>query len=186
MFPGGVPTCSRCESDKLRFDATFSLGHYEGLLKELILRMKADRHEQIGQVIAELICNRYRKELRQLQVDAVVPIPMTPLSFLRRRTNPPAVIARRIGRELCIPMMGRLLQRSPNLSPQHVLSRAGRFRNVKGGYRVRKGFHLDGPHIMLIDDVMTTGATCSEVARILKREGASRVTVVIAARTHNN
>jgi ComF family protein len=186
VYPGNVPTCSRCDGDKLRFDSTFSLGHYEGLLKDMVLRMKSDRNEQVGQVLSEIVLDRHGESLRRLDLDAIVPVPMTPWAFLLRRTNPAAVIARRIGRDLGVPVIGRLVERSSYLTPQHVLSRAGRFRNVRGGYRVRRGYRMENPHILLVDDVMTTGATCSEIARILKRAGAARVSVVVIARTPNS
>jgi ComF family protein len=185
-YPGSMPTCYRCETDKLRFDATFSMGHYEGWLKESILRMKTDRHEQWGQVFAELICERYGDELRALNADAIVPIPSSTWNQFTRRTNGPTVLARAIGQRLNIPVMSRLLSRSNQLVPQRELSRAGRFRNVRGGYRMRSGYRLDSPNILLVDDVLTTGATCSEAARILKRAGAARVSVVIVARTPNS
>jgi ComF family protein len=184
-YPGNLPTCFRCESDKLRFDVTFSLGHYEGWLKESILRMKTDGNEQWGQVLAQLIVARYGDELCALEADAIVPIPSSPWNKLTRRTNGPTVLARALGQRLRIPVMSRLLIRSNQLAPQRELSRAGRFRNVRGGYQVRKSYRFDSPHILLVDDVLTTGATCSEAARILKRAGAERVSVVVVARTPN-
>lgn len=186
QYPGSMPTCFRCETDKLRFDATFSLGHYEGWLKESILRMKTDRHEQWGQVFAELIYERYDDEIRALNVDAIVPIPSTTWNQFTRRTNGPTVLARVLGQRLSIPVMSRLLTRSRGLAPQRELSRAGRFRNVRGGYRVQSRYRFDSPNILLVDDVLTTGATCSEAARILKRAGAARIAVVVVARTPNS
>jgi ComF family protein len=186
VYPGSLPTCFRCESDKLRFDATFSLGHYEGWLKESILRMKTDGSEQWGQVFAQLMVERYGEELRAFDVDAIVPIPSSTWNQFKRRTNGPTVLARALGQRLKIPVMSRLLKRSNHLAPQRELSRAGRFRNVRGGYQVRKSYRFDSPHILLVDDVLTTGATCSEAARILKRAGARQVTVVVVARTPNS
>ncbi|MDZ4657571.1 MAG: ComF family protein [Bythopirellula sp.] len=185
-YPGYVATCPRCDENRLRFDATYSLGHYEGLLRDLVLRMKTDRREQLAQVFARLICERYGESLRQLEADAIMPIPMTPWHRLRRKTNPQEVIAAGVGRELGIPVFRRLLKRSHNLHPQRGLSSAGRLRNVRGGYHVRGGYQMQSPHVLLVDDVLTTGATCSEVARILKRSGAARVTVLVVARTPNS
>lgn len=185
-YPGDVATCPRCEENRLRFDATYSLGHYDGLLRELVLRMKTDRSEQLAQVFARLISDRYGRALRELNADAILPIPMTPWHRLRRKTNPQEVIAASLGRELGIPIFRRLLKRSHDLHPQRGLSSAGRFRNVKGGYQVRGGYQMQSPHLLLVDDVLTTGATCSEVARILKRHGAARVTVLVVARTPNS
>ncbi len=185
-YPGHVATCPRCEEHRLCFDATYSLGHYEGLLRELVLRMKTDRREQLAQVFSRMICERHGESLRQLAADAIMPIPMTPWHRLRRKTNPPEVIAAGVGRELGIPVFRRLLKRKHDLHPQRGLSSAGRFRNVRGGYHIRNGYKIAAPHILLVDDVLTTGATCSEVARILKRSGVARVTVLVVARTPNN
>lgn len=185
-YPGDVPSCFRCESHKFRFDATYSLGHYDGLLRELILRMKTDRHEQLAQIFTNLICERYGYELRSLNFDAVVPVPMTLVNRLKQKTNPQGALAAGVSRELGVPLFRRLLQRNMSLSPQRGLSAAGRFRNVHSGYRLRKGYKIDSPHVLLVDDVMTTGATCSEIARILKRNGVARVTVLVVARTPNN
>jgi ComF family protein len=186
VYPGNVETCQRCESDKLRFDRTFSLGHYEGLLRELILRMKTDSREQLGQVFAQLVMDRHGDELRSCQFDAIASVPMTAWHRWMRGTNAPGVIARALGRHLDVPVYGRLVERAYSAVPQRGLTRAGRFRNVRGGYRFRKEYHLDEPHLLLVDDVMTTGATCSEIARLLKRNGAARVTVLVVARTPNN
>jgi ComF family protein len=186
FYPGSVGTCFRCESYNLRFDAAYSLGHYEGLLRELVLRMKTDSQEQVAQIFTRLLAERYGDELRQLAFDAIVPIPMTPFHRLKQRTNPQGVIAAGLGRSLGVPVFRRLLKRSLNLHPQRGLSSAGRFRNVRGGYEVRGGYKIAAPHVLLVDDVLTTGATCSEAARVLKRSGVARVTVLVVARTPNN
>jgi ComF family protein len=170
----------------LHFDRTFSLGHYEGLLRESILRMKTDPLEQWGQVFAQLAIERYGPRLRQCEFDALMPVPMTLWHRWMRGTNAPGVIARALGRHLDVPVISRLVQRVYGTVPQRGLTRAGRFRNVRGGYRFRKEYRLDSPHILLVDDVMTTGATCSEIARLLKRNGAARVTVLVVARTPNS
>jgi predicted amidophosphoribosyltransferase len=57
-----------------------------------------------------------------------------------------------------------------------------RWENVRRAFSVRGGYHLKEAHVLLVDDILTTGATCSEAARTLRKAGASRVTVVVAAR----
>jgi ComF family protein len=148
--------------------------------------MKTDRNEQWGRLFARLMIKRYGDELCGADFDAIVPVPMTAWHRWMRGTNAPAVIAWALGQHLHVPVIGRLVQRTYAAVPQRGLSRAGRFRNVRGAYRFRKEYRLDGPHLLLVDDVMTTGATSSEIARLLKRNGAVRVTVLVAARTPNN
>jgi ComF family protein len=148
--------------------------------------MKTDRYEQWGRAFAQIMVDRFGDDLSAASFDAIVPVPMTAWHRWMRGTNAPAVIARALGSHLNVPVIGRLVQRTYAAVPQRGLSRAGRFRNVRGGYRFRKEYRLDGPHLLLIDDVMTTGATGSEIARLLKRNGAARVTVLVVARTPNN
>lgn len=184
--PGDVETCPRCRTDKLRFDATLSLGHYAGGLREMILRMKHDQREQWGQLFAQLVEDRLGSLLHESQLDAIVPVPATAWNRWLRGTNAPTVIARALSQKLGVPAYTQLVRRSYGTVPQRGLSRSGRFRNVRGGYHVRKGYQLASPHLLLVDDVMTTGATCSEIARLLKRSGAVRVTVLVIARTPNS
>ena len=70
-----------------------------------------------------------------------------------------------------------------NVPRQMGLSREGRLRNLAGLMRLRPGYHLTAAHVLLVDDILTTGATCSEASRALKRAGAAEVTVVVLART---
>lgn len=181
-----VDTCPRCEADKLRFDATLALGPYNGLLRDLVLRMKNDRSEQIGRFFANLMLDRWKQELQQMRVDAVLPIPTTRLRKLARGTNPPEVISRQIASRMGWEHFPHCLKCRRNSLPQHGLSRPGRFRNIRGRLHVARGYYLESPHILLVDDVLTTGATCSEAARILKRQGAVRVTVLAVGRTFDN
>ncbi|TWU29449.1 DNA utilization protein GntX [Bythopirellula polymerisocia] len=181
-----METCPRCETDKLHFDNTFALGPYEGLLRDLVLRMKNERSEKLGRLFACLLEERWGEKLQSLPIDAVVPIPMTPLRRLIRGTNPPEVVARKIASSMGWLHLPHLLTRRRNSLPQHGLSRPGRFRNIRGGLSVPRGYHLEFPHILLVDDVLTTGATCSEAARTLKRRGASLVTVLVVGRTSDS
>jgi predicted amidophosphoribosyltransferase len=76
-----------------------------------------------------------------------------------------------------------MLQVRRNIPPQIGLSRPGRFRNVAGEMALRPGYSLQAAHVLVVDDILTTGATASEAARVLKRAGAARVSVFVLART---
>ncbi|NOZ40644.1 MAG: ComF family protein [Planctomycetes bacterium] len=182
-IPGAVPECAHCCEEKLWFDRALALGEYEGLLRSQVLAMKTDRSERLAGALGQLIAVRMGDELRVLQPDAIVPVPMHAWRRLARGTNPPAALATTLGKELGLPTFSRLLVRSRNTQPQVGLSRPARFRNIRGEMRVRKSYSMEAPHVLLVDDTLTTGATCSEAARMLKRAGAAKVTVVVAART---
>ena len=181
--PGAASECGQCRNQKYWFDGVFALGDYDGLLREQALAMKTDRSERIANAIGKLVATRYGKQLRDLRLDGIVPIPMHPWRRLVRGSNSPVALASSMGRELAIPTFTRLLYRQRNSRPQIGLSQPARFRNVRGEMQFRKSYQFQQPHLLLVDDVLTTGATCSEAARILKRAGAARVTVAVAART---
>lgn len=182
-IPGAVPECAHCRDEKLWFDRALALGEYEGLLRDQILAMKTDRSERLAGAIGHLMGARLDDELRALRPDAIVPVPMHAWRRLARGTNPPAALATTLGRMLDLPTFSRLLIRRRNAQPQVGLTRPARFRNIRGEMQVRKSYSMSAPHVLLVDDTLTTGATCSEAARMLKRAGAAKVTVVVAART---
>ncbi len=182
-IPGAVDDCVRCRAPTIRFDQTFALGSYDGLLRDLVLQMKRDRSERFAHMFAHLIALQRRDHLETLQIDAIAAVPMHPWRRLTRGTNAAAALADGLGRRLGLEVCAGLLRRRRNTRSQLGLTPAGRFRNVRGEMRVAAGYHLDAPHVLLVDDVLTTGATCSEAARMLKRAGAARVTVVVVART---
>jgi predicted amidophosphoribosyltransferase len=110
---------------------------------------------------------------------------MHPWRRIKRGTNPPATMAKFIGHELGLPALPKALRRR-NSGPQKGLSRSARFRNMKNEMRTRAGYHLGAFRVLLIDDILTTGATCSEAARALKKAGAAEVTVLVVGRTPTN
>ncbi len=182
-IPGAVSECAHCRNEKLWFDRVLALGEYEGLLRALILTTNTDRSERLGNALGELMATRLGDELRALQPDTIASVPMHAWRRLARGTNPPATLAMSLGRKLGLPTFSRLLVRRRNTQPQVGLTRSARFRNVRGEMQVRKSYSMEAPHVLLVDDTLTTGATCSEAARMLKRAGAAQVTVVVAART---
>ena len=147
------------------------------------MAMKRDRSERLANAFGRLIAVRQGDALRALQPDAIVPVPMHAWRRFARGTNPPAALAASLGRMLGLPTFPRALVRHRHPQPQVGLSRPARFRNVRGQMQVKKSYSLEAPHVLLVDDTLTTGATCSEAARMLKRAGAAQVTVVVAART---
>ncbi len=180
---GVVLECNHCREVKLRFDRTIALGSYDGLLRQLIMRMKTDRSELLVHLLTELAWRERRAELQSLDVDVVTAVPMHPWRRWRRGTNPPRAMAQRLAEKLRAPAAGGMLRLLRNVPAQVGLSRPARFRNVQGEMAVRATYHLEAAHVLLVDDILTTGATCSEAARVLKRAGAKEVTVFVVGRT---
>jgi ComF family protein len=175
-------SCPSCKKAKLWFDAVTPLGGYHTGLSEAVLRMKHTSHDVLSVAMGQLLIERRRNELAEHQADVIVPIPM----FWRRRvyrgTNSPETLARCLAESLAIPVRRSVLVRRRNTPPQAGLAPSRRFENVRGAFRVRKPEAVKDARVLLVDDVLTTGATCSEAAKMLKEAGAAMVAVAVVAR----
>jgi len=174
--------CYRCRGWKLWFEKTIALGHYGGRLRELLLRMKQAEGDAISLAIGRLIWRRCGEQLVALEADVVVPIPLHWQRRIVHRTNSAAVLAEVLSSQLHLPRADGLLKRTRSTLRQFDLNPPKRWENVRRAFAVRAGYHLRETHVLLVDDILTTGATCSEAARVLHTAGAARVTVVVAAR----
>jgi ComF family protein len=144
--------------------------------------MKHGAGEPLSAAMGDLLVAKRRGMLAAVEADVVVHIPMYWGRRLVRGTNSPEILARRLARRLGIPWESRLLVRRRNTLVQPDLPPRERFRNIQGAFRVDKGYDLGGARVLLVDDVLTTGATCSEAAKWLKQAGAAHVAVAVLAR----
>lgn len=171
---------------KLYFDSATALGPYEAELREIVYRMKRESGEPFAEAMAKLLIAYRHDCLSQWACTSVVPIPMFWTRRLVRRTNNPEVLAGHISRQLGVHVEPKILYRCRNTKLQRELLPRERFRNVAGAFAVRPGISLSGQNILLVDDVMTTGATANEAARVLKKAGAAKVLVAVIARAQGN
>ena len=115
-------------------------------------------------------------------VDVVMPVPLHWRRRLVRGFNQAALIARRVGSRQRVPVDCSALSRFRATLPQARLSEAGRAENVRGAFRVDAPGRVRGRRVLLVDDVVTTGATANECARVLKQAGATSVDLWSIAR----
>ena len=175
---GGRMVSAGALADPPAYDRARAVGHFTGTLRTLVHHFKyADRHdarELFGQWLAEAG--------RDLQpgIDVIVPVPMSRLRLFLRRFNQSAVLAHQLSHNTGIAMDPHLLVRAKAAKRQVGLTRDQRRRNVARAFRVsdRKLADLRGRNVLLVDDVITTGATVNACARTLKRAGAARVDVL--------
>jgi ComF family protein len=113
--------------------------------------------------------------------DLLVASPTSSARLRERGFNPALFLARRVGRTLRIPVQGRALAKVRHTPPQAGLDRAARRRNLRGAFAVRR--NVDGLHVAVVDDVMTTGSTLAGLAEVLRDAGARRVSGWVVART---
>jgi ComF family protein len=172
--------CATCRDSKFYFERTIALGEYSGLLRHLILRAK--HQEPVAQGLAELLFERRREELEACPADVIVAVPMHWRRRWERRTNSAEIIAASLSARLAVRARVRGLRRIRSTPPQSSVPGSERFDNVRRAFRSRSG-KFTGRHVLLVDDVLTTGATCSEAARALRQAGAKQITVAVLARS---
>lgn len=176
------PDCPRCRKRRYAFHSALALGIYRDRLREAVIRMKQRLHEPLTISMGHLLAESMSEAIQQERPDLLVAIPTFWLKRLRRGVNGPDLLAEAIGSTLSIRTARRLLHCRRSTKKQGTLLPVERLRNVRNAFGVRKSYDLADCRVMLVDDIMTTGATASEAARTLRRAGASRVTVLVVAR----
>ena len=171
--------CGNCQKKRPPVDMTVAPYHYRFPADQLILQLKFGRKLCCANVMAELIVRQSRSELSDL--DLIVPVPLHAIRHFRRSFNQAEEIARCLARRMDVPIDSGRLRRCRRTREQSRLSRAERGANVAGAFRVLRPL-ASNPHVGLVDDVITTGATIGAAARQLFAAGAGRVTAIAFAR----
>ena len=167
--------CALCRSGLRGFDAAYSFGAYEGVLRELIHLYKYGRVKTLAWPLSGLLAQALP---RDEAFDAAVPVPLYWRRRLQRGFNQAELLARGLSQRTGIPVVTALGRLRPTPA-QAGLSNSARRQNVSQAFRARG---VQGKRILLIDDVMTTGATAASCALALKQAGARRVALLTVAR----
>lgn len=174
--------CPACLAKPRAFDAARAACLYDETSRDPILKLKhADRLD-----LAPMLSRWLSRAARELidEADAIAPVPLHPLRLLGRRYNQAAEIARPLARLTGTPYLPDALVRRRATATQAGKSGSGRRRNVAAAFEVPAGRRkqVEGLRILLVDDVLTTGATAEGCARALKAAGAARVDLAVVAR----
>ncbi len=170
--------CAACRSGLQGFDYAASFGMYEGKLRSLIHLYKYSGMRPLAKPLASYLDRAIPLDEA---FDAIVYVPLHWRRKWSRGFNQAELLARHIGARRRIPIL-KLLRRKRATETQAGLASAGRRRNVAGAFTLRASKDIAGKKILLIDDVMTTGATASACAAVLKRGGAKSVSLFTVAR----
>ena len=181
LLDGG---CSRCRSEVYHFERAFRLGPYDGLLRELILRLKHESGEALAEHLSDLWAQQSADQLRAVGAGAIVPVPLHWWRHWQRGYNQSETLARALAAHVRLPCRPGWLRRIRRTPPQTQQTAAGRRANVRGAFRATPRA-LRGQTVLLVDDVLTTGSTCSEAARALRTAGAARVVVAVLAHSRD-
>ena len=178
---GSETRCATCLADPPAFDRARSVMRYDAFSKGPILALKrSDRHDVVPAFARWL--ERAGRDLIT-DADVIVPVPLHPVRLWMRRFNQSALLAQALARRARKPYEPLALQRTRSTPSQGEMASAkARRRNVRGAFRAIRAEAVKDRKVLLIDDVLTTGATVDACARALKRAGASKVAVLTLAR----
>jgi ComF family protein len=179
---GAGTRCPACLARRRAFDRARSAVTYDDASRDLILKLKrADRTDLAG--LFALWLSRAARDLIE-DADAAIPVPLHPMRLLTRRFNQAAEIARPLARRAGLAYLPGVLIRRRDTPSQGGRSASGRRRNMQAAFAVprRAWPQVEGRRVLLVDDVLTTGATAEACARVLKAAGASAVHVATVAR----
>ncbi len=179
---GPAARCAACSARTPAFDRARAACLYDEHARDLILKLKHGDRTDLAGLFAHWLARAAADILPEQ--DAIVPVPLHPLRLLSRRYNQAAEIARPLARLTGLPYFADPVVRVRRTSSQGGKSADGRKRNVAGVFAVPRAWRarVKDKRLLLIDDVLTTGATVEGCARALKAAGAARVDVAVIAR----
>lgn len=183
---GDDHACGKCLGKQPAFDIARAAVIHEGDVRHLIHAFKYNNKTHLRRPLALLTIERLTDFIRQEKPELILPVPLHIDRLRKRGFNQAILLGEMLSREWKIPMERRALLRLRRTEPQVDLSAAERLENVKNAFGVSETASLAGKAILLLDDVLTTGSTVDECARILKKAGVTRVTVVTVARAVNH
>ncbi len=155
----------------------WSLGNYTGRLRQLIQAFKFNQDIAAKRVLVYMLAKEYSKVIREF--DFVVPVPMEPIKMVFRGYNQSKVVAEELGRLTDVPVKD-ILSKKSGVKDQVGLSREERWVNVRNAFTLRAP--VSANRVLVVDDILTTGATLSAVASVLRVSGVKEVYGIVLAR----
>ncbi len=174
----GAEVCGRCLQYPPRFDLTAAAFGYCFPVSELIKALKFRESLILVNFLADALAQRIVS-----LPDAVIAMPLHPLRIRERGFNQSQLLAQRIAKQLGLRLLSGVCHRVRDTTPQSSLPWKERDKNMRNAFSISTNKGIEGSHIAIVDDVMTTGASVNELAGALKLAGACKVSVWVVART---
>ena len=177
---GDAAICADCARQQPSWDRARSVLRYDRHSRRLVLMLKHGDQTHLAGAFGRWMHRAGSEVLAG--ADLLIPVPLHWTRLFARRFNQAALLAKAIQRAGGPPLAADWLIRRRRTPSQGTLGPLARARNVRGAFALRRGCDVKGKRVVLIDDVLTTGATAEECARVLRRAGASYVGVLVLAR----
>jgi len=177
---GEEAVCADCARQKPSWDRARAVMRYDKHSRHLVLALKHGDRTHVARALGRWM-GRAGAELLQ-SADMIVPVPLHWTRLFTRRYNQAGLLAHAVRAAGGPPVMADWLVRRRRTPSQGRLGPVARVRNVRGAFAVRRGCDVKGKRIVLVDDVLTTGATVEECARVLRRGGAASIGVLTLSR----
>lgn len=171
------PVCLECKADMPAFTAARSAFRYEGEIVRLVKAFKTGKR-YLAETFADSLLSVYAG--RFAGADFFVPVPMTDAALRKRGYNQSLLLASALSERTGVPVC-EVAVKTRETAAQKFLSRRERFKNLQGSFRIAQRKACRGKNIVIVDDVLTTGATASALAASLLRAGARQVGLLTAA-----
>jgi ComF family protein len=178
LVDGRARVCSPCAAAPPAWDWARAAAEYAGVVRDAIHAFKFEGKRALARPLAALLVEQWGGEVGD--VAGVVAVPLARARERERGFNQAGLLAERLAAALGLPLRPRWLARVRATGPQSDLGAAERRANVRGAFVADAA--VAGRHVLVIDDVLTTGATAAECARVLRAAGAARVGVLTVAR----
>ena len=172
--------CDDCKRKRHWFEEGRSMLSYQGIVRPSMYRFKYSNRKEYGETYGIEMAQHLERWVRERKITRIVPIPLHPSRRRQRGYNQAAVLARSIGRYLGIPVDEKLLIRRKKTLPQKVLNDRERRKNLQQAFALNRGFP-EGEHILLVDDIYTTGSTVDAAAACLKTEKKCKIYIMTTA-----
>ncbi len=173
--------CMDCIKNKNKFERARCVFEYSGTIAKLIQRFKFSDQVNLSSFFIKELFTLYQRDFPGTGIDAIVPVPLSAKRLRQRSYNQALLLARGLSKKLRIEYYQGILEKIRETAPQSTLHADKRYENVKDAYAVSNKRMIKGKRILLVDDVITTGATVNACVSALKKAGTKKVQVLAIA-----
>ncbi|MBM3248873.1 MAG: ComF family protein [Candidatus Omnitrophica bacterium] len=178
-----IDLCKDCQKRELYFDKAFSVFAFEGMAKELIHKFKYSNKTMLAKVFAKMIFDfAMNFNIPLDSYDIMLPVPLHSTRLREREYNQCEILARQLQKFFPLELSTKDVKRIKNTKSQITLDKASRWKNVEGVFKTTNEYAFKDKSVLVVDDLMTTGSTASELAKTLKDSGAKTVSVLTIAK----